>query len=217
MFAPSCPSLPPPPPRASPERAAVTVLRADRVTAGPLAEHCQGPLHRRHLPARPRRHTHREGTGGRGAAGRPGRREARWERAPLPEGAVGRGTPRGRRGLAPSLPNPGARHRPASSRDWRARLNKAAARRGGAGALPRASRRCRGPGRAGARCSAGGGDGNGRGNGPRCPALGNNLLRKVGTSACVSVTAVLKHATHCSGLYPESWGKAANSETDLRF
>lgn len=126
------PPFPPPLPRPWPGRSAVTVLRADRVTAGPLAEHGQGPLHRRHLPARARRHTHREGTGGRGAAGWPGGREARWERAPLREGAVGRGAPRGGRGRFPSLPNPGARHRPASSRDWRARLNKESARRGGA-------------------------------------------------------------------------------------
>lgn len=36
-------------------------------------------------------------------------------------------------------------------------------------------------------------------------------------SRCVCVAVVLKHGTHRSGLYPKSWGKAANSETDLRF
>lgn len=103
MFAPSCPSLPPPLPRPWPGRAAVTVLRADRVTAGPLAEYCQGPLHRRHLPARARRHTHREGTGGRGTAGWPRGREARWESAP--PARVGGGAGHAPRGTGP-LPEP---------------------------------------------------------------------------------------------------------------
>lgn len=125
------PPFPPPLPRRSPERAAVTVLRADRVTAGPLAEHGQGPLHGRHLPARARRHTHREGTGGRGAAdGRSGARHA-GSALPCARGRRGGARPAGG-GASPSLSNPRTRHRPASSPDWRARLNKGAVRRGGA-------------------------------------------------------------------------------------
>lgn len=122
---------------------------------------------------------------------------------PAARGGGGRGTPRGGRGRIPSLPNPEARHRLVASRDWRAPLNKGAARRGGAGALPRASRSCREPGRAGAE-SVGVMDG--RGSGVCCPALGQTQLPKVGTSACGAITALLKHVTHCSGLFPESEG-----------
>nr|XP_021396313.1 uncharacterized protein LOC110476044 [Lonchura striata domestica] len=53
--------------------------------------------------------------------------------------------------------------------------------------------------------------GDAAGGGPRCPAKWGPA------SKCVSRTVVLKRLTHCSGLYPQSWEKAANSETDLRF
>lgn len=51
---------------------------------------------------------------------------------------------------------------------------------------------CRGPGRAGAGGSAGGGVRNGRGSGACGPAPGNSPLPKAGNSACLAVTALLK-------------------------
>lgn len=84
----------------------------------------------------PGRGATRTGKARAGAERRDGRGGARHagKAPPLRKWAVERGTPRGGRDRFLSLPNPGARRRPASSRDWRARLNKEAARRGGAGA-----------------------------------------------------------------------------------
>lgn len=73
--------------------------------------------------------------------------------------------------------------------------------------LPRASRKCRGSGRARALGPAAGGVRNGRGSGVWYLALGKGLLPKVGTSACVAVTALLRRVTHCSGLYPSPGGR----------
>lgn len=110
------------------QRAAVTVLRADGVAAGPLAEDSQGSLHRRHLPARRGAQRSEQAARSRGMAarnaGQPrlfgGGREAGQRPAPR-AGGRGHGLPvQSRRAV-----------RPASSRHWWARLNKAGTPREG--------------------------------------------------------------------------------------
>lgn len=88
------------------QHAAVTVLRADGVAAGPFAEHSQGPLHRRHLPARPRRERQIEGRAAEWPTGRygmPGTAPEAGAGRPCAEGAGPRPPAQSEGAVRPSL------------------------------------------------------------------------------------------------------------------
>lgn len=125
----------PAPPRTAPQAptdrgAAVTVLRADGVTAGPVAENSEGTLQRRHLPAQPP--CHRESSGSAPNHEKDRAPQGLMGTPPSRHSAEGQGAiTHGRGGARPCVSNRGARCGPGSSCDWCARRNESAAPREG--------------------------------------------------------------------------------------